>query len=81
MNYPDCPDSRSDCRFVSLGASMTLMYSPIVYDKDGKPVGGGANRITSMVECRSCGKFFISNQTELQRRLKEPRNWISNAQA
>lgn len=75
MNYPDCPDRRKDCRFERLGGAKTMMYSPIIYNREGKPVGGGANVCTYGIRCGTCGKFFTARQTDLETAQGKPRNW------
>ena len=68
MKYPDCPENTPDaCRFSDAGSSITCMHSPIVFDRDNNPVGGGCNTITGGVRCQTCGKMWNSKQTELER--------------
>lgn len=74
MNYPNS-NCDSKCQFVSMGGSITTMYSPIVYDKDGKPVGGGSNIVTSMIRCQTCSRVWISRQTELEKAQGKPIEW------
>ena len=75
MNYPDCPESRDDCRFQNLGGTRTLLYSPIVYDRDGKPVGGGSNRVTTAVRCNTCNQTWAKTQTELEIAQDKSAQW------
>lgn len=51
------------------------MYSPIERDAEGRPVGGGANTITSCVACVNCGAVFQGHQTELEKAKGEPVEW------
>lgn len=74
MNYPEC--ERNDCRFQDKGCQRTLMHSPVVYDKEGKPIGGGSNTITSLVKCSTCGKVWFSKQTELEQAQGKHVDWI-----
>lgn len=67
--------TRDDCRFVDEGSATTLMWSPIVYDKHGNPVGGGDNSVRKAVRCLSCGKTWISSAKEIDDVLGKPRDW------
>jgi len=75
MNYPACPENRSDCRFARTGRTCTLMWSPIQYDREGRPVAGGGNRVTEGIECMQCGKQWYSAQTELEDAQGVERKW------
>ena len=66
MNSPDCQELRNDCRLINEGGSMTLMHSPIVYNREGEPVGGGRNIITQTIRCQTCKKLWTSRNTELE---------------
>lgn len=82
MTYPDCPNTRhdpirmsSDCRFIDEGSISTCMHSPIEYDRDGKPISGGLNRVTSSLSCSVCGRKWIETRTELERAQGKPATW------
>jgi hypothetical protein len=53
----------------------TCMWSPLEYDREGRAVGGGLNRVTHSVRCNTCGKNFSSAQTELEDAQGKPREW------
>jgi hypothetical protein len=74
MKYPDC-DKPSECRFSDRGGSVTLMYSPISYDRDGRPVSGGSNKVNKCLRCDACGKYWTSQQTELEDAQGVERKW------
>lgn len=75
MNYPDCHDKRADCRFVNHGGTSTLVHSPLIYDRQGNPVGGGNNTHQTTVECLTCSRRWWSIATELQIIKGEPKVW------
>ena len=77
MKYPDCPENREDCRFQNLGGSVTCMWSPIEYDREGRPVAGGDNFRNMGVQCNVCGKRWGSVQTELEDAQGKPRVWVA----
>lgn len=45
---------------------ITSMHSPLIYDRDGNPVGGGSNIFTASVRCNNCKKRWGYSQTELE---------------
>lgn len=63
------------CSFQKDGGFRTLLHSPIVYDRAGNAIGGGSNKVTSLVRCHTCGKFFSSDRTELEIAQKKPAFW------
>lgn len=65
MIYPKC-EGTDDCRFEHEGEQSTLMYSPITYDREGKPVGGGRNKITKYIRCNRHGRNFHCTMTEFE---------------
>lgn len=73
MNKTEC--ERKDCRFVEEGVSKTLMHSPVQYDSDQNPVGGGMNIVTKIRECLECGKKWKSRQTEFEDATGKERDW------
>lgn len=74
--YPACPTNQSaTCRFVDGPMLSTCMWSPIVRDREGKPVDGGRNIMTAQVSCQTCRKHWKSSQTELAVAQGEPREW------
>lgn len=75
MNYPDCPDKRTDCRFAEVRNMETMIHSPIEYNREGQPVGGGMNIITTTILCRECGNFWKCTQTELEKAQGVPPQW------
>jgi len=64
MKYSCC--NGDDCVFVEEGGRVTLMDSPIQYDRYGSPVGGGSNIATKVVRCVTHNERFQSAQTELE---------------
>lgn len=74
MNYPDCNEPNK-CIFTHRGGSKTIMYSPIYYDRTGKPVGGGANHVEMCIRCDACTKDWISKQTEFDDVCGRLREW------
>jgi len=66
MKYPKCSNCEDGGRFIHLGEMCTAMYSPIVYDSDGNPVDGGANRRSMTIKCLGCGSSWIAAGTELE---------------
>lgn len=73
MKYPNCTDD--SCEFVDEGGSVTLMHSPIRYDRHGTPVGGGGNKRTRLVRCLIHNECFESKQTELDDARGVERQW------
>lgn len=65
MKMPDCPDGRDDCRFRHEGGSCTAMHSPLVFDRNGNPVGGGGNAMVQSIHCVACNRRFVATGTEL----------------
>lgn len=66
-DYSDIPcNTPEQCRFVHEGTFSTEMYSPIEYNRQGEPVGGGNNKITRSIKCLHCQKVFCQNATELE---------------
>jgi len=65
--YPECPEDRDDCRFQSLGGLSTAMHSPVSYNREGQPVGGGNNIITDCIRCNACDRRWKCKRTELER--------------
>lgn len=63
--FPECPDARSDCRFIQVSASETTLDSPLEYDRSGAPVGGGMNTVAAQFRCQACGRDWVCSQTEL----------------
>ena len=55
---PECP--REDCKFINHGGSTTLAYYPPIYDKNGVNTNPDRNTTTSMFECLTCGKKWVS---------------------
>jgi len=53
----------------------TMMYSPLVWDRDGNPVEGGGNHVSKGICCTTCGRHWSSIQTELQEAQGKPREW------
>lgn len=76
MDFPKCPQQRTDCRFQIEGGSATCMHSPLIYDREGNAVGGGENRIVKSIGCNTCGCHWTSSQTELDDAQGKPREWI-----
>lgn len=66
MKMPDCPDGRDDCRFRHEGGSCTAMHSPIEYDRNGAPIGGGCNIMSQSVFCVACSRRFVATGTQLE---------------
>lgn len=52
-----------------------MMYSPIVYDRQGKPVGGGANIHETTVECQTCRRRWCATASELEIHRGDERAW------
>ena len=75
MNYPPCPSVHDVCCFQSEGGWSTLMSSPITYDREGRAVGGGLNKVTKVIRCNTCGKRWMATQTELERAQGVPCVW------
>jgi hypothetical protein len=75
MKTPECPDKRDDCAFQHLGATKTLMYSPLVFNREGEPIGGGANVVTEMITCLTCDKGWTCKRTQLQIAKNETPEW------
>jgi len=71
---PACPDGRKDCRFSYEGMT-TLIHSPIQYDREGNPVGGGVNRVDKVAKCSVCRRVWISRQSELEDTQGKVREW------
>jgi hypothetical protein len=63
------------CRIRSEGGSVTLMFSPIQYNRLDEPVGGGGNRVTTKASCLICKNKAVSYQTELEIEKKIEPNW------
>jgi hypothetical protein len=74
-HFPKCSSVSESCRFVSEGGSITLMYSPIQYNHNGEPVGGGGNVKTCGIRCIICKKRWMSKQTELKDAQGVAREW------
>lgn len=70
-----CPNNRKDCSLVYNGGTTTLLHSPVVYDLNGKPIGGGSNKVTSSAGCINCGTHFLECRTELERAQGVAPNW------
>lgn len=75
MNYPKCENGKEKCKFANLGSSRTLMHSPIQYDSEGKPVGGGNNISTTILGCGHCGKKFVARRKEIEIEQGIPLRW------
>lgn len=73
MNYLTCTDD--SCEFVDEGESRTLMSSPIRYDRNGTPIGGGTNTVTKLCRCTAHDQRFQSKQTELEDAQGVERKW------
>jgi hypothetical protein len=73
--YPPCPDPGRDCRFETLPGMQTLLYSPVIYNRNGEPVGGGGNSISQSVRCLTCGKKWIESRKELEIAQGVKPNW------
>ncbi len=80
MNLPACPHDRKDCRFQHEYGVSTCMWSPIEYDRDGKPVDGGMNTSTQNIRCNTCGQSWTSSQTELEDAQGKRRVWTLKPQ-
>lgn len=46
--------------------NLTSQHSPLIYNRSGEPVGGGANVITRIMHCVACNKFWTAKQSELE---------------
>lgn len=68
MNYPDCPESSSECRFSKEMA--IVIYSPFVYDRNGERVGGGEPIPSKTIECMTCNRRWNSEKVTGQRDWK-----------
>jgi hypothetical protein len=42
------------------------MYSPLVFDREGKVCGGGMNSHSQTLICHSCGKRWVSSQSDFE---------------
>lgn len=73
MQYPEC--QRTDCRFVRGYSISTAMHSPIQYDRDGRPVGGGMNTTTTEMQCLTCGRMWAEKRTDLEMAQGVPPKW------
>ena len=73
--YPPCPKNGTECLFQYGPMMSTCMWSPILYDRDGKPVDGGRNHVTTNIRCATCGKSWISTRTELEIAQGVKPNW------
>lgn len=64
--YPKCPESRNDdCRFLEGTRSTTCLHSPLIYNRKGEAVGGGANVSTKILHCTACGQNWSCSQSDL----------------
>ena len=72
---PECPIRRNDCLFVNGESTRTTMHSPLVYNRRGEPVGGGANVSTRVLHCTLCHRSWTAKQTELESTLGFPLKW------
>lgn len=75
MKLPICEKCGNKARYQDLGGFVTLMYSPLVYNKEGKPVGGGSNTRKLGIKCVNCGSIWKSHQTELEDAQGKQRTW------
>lgn len=75
MNYPKC-EGGPGCRFEHKGGHRTLMYSPITYDRDSNPVGGGCNKETRYIRCNEHSKNFKCMMTEFEWTTGVEPEWI-----
>lgn len=76
MTYPECPDSRTDCRFSQIGGFSTSAYSPIERDRAGNAVAGGKNTCISTVRCSVCSQSWTETRTDLQIVQGVKPNWL-----
>lgn len=74
---PSCTDEGgpSKCRFILGISQASTMHSPIEYNREGVPIGGGANTLTKILHCKNCTKNWTSIQTELEDLQKKERQW------
>lgn len=76
MNYPNCPQNTPNlCRFEYLGWAKTAMDSPVIYDRDGAPVGGGGNIVRQAIKCLVCKKTWLSSAEKLEDLQGIDREW------
>lgn len=73
--YPDCPTKRIDCMFYDTIGTSTCMHSPIMYNREGKAVGGGLNTVTRQVSCSMCCNDWSATSTELDLAQGKPIVW------
>jgi hypothetical protein len=73
--YPKCPEDRDDCLFIDGIRNTSCLHSPIVYNRKGEPVGGGANVSTHLLHCTICQRNWTCKQTQLEELQNKPRQW------
>lgn len=67
MSYPDCPNNTPDkCAFHRGGGISTCMSSPVLYNRKGEAVGGGANHNSRSLSCGVCYKRWTCGYTDLE---------------
>ncbi len=66
MKYPPCPVNGANCRFTPIECFNTLMYSPVIRDREGKPVSGGGNTTKMSIQCITCKQRWTDKATELE---------------
>jgi hypothetical protein len=75
IDCPVCPEDREDCRFIFGAKNLSSMHSPLVYNRQGEPVAGGANIHTRVIHCNSCSKWWTARQTQLEEAQGKPAKW------
>lgn len=51
------------------------MYSPVIYDRNGTPVGGGGNIVRQAIKCLTCNKTWLSSAKEIEDLKGIDREW------
>ena len=73
--YPPCEDAGKDCRFISGVSHTTCLHSPLEYNREGQPVGGGRNTLTKILHCTTCNSNWVSKATEMEDLVGKARVW------
>lgn len=56
MKFPECPDKREDCRFITGGTICTDMAWFPEYDKNGQLLNSNPNSESTEITCTVCGR-------------------------